>query len=546
MSAHPPSSSPPSERQQAYLEQLFDVTPEGLVLLDEHDRVLRVNPEFLAMFGLEQEEIFGRPVNDLIIPPSHVAEAERITRQACAGNRVEVETVRRRRDGSLVDVSLLAAPIRLRDGQIGVAAVYRDITRRIAAERGRERLHQREHLLAKAGAALAETLDYRTTFANVARLVVPTIADYCLIDEMDESGSLRRIALAHADPGRETMLYQDAYHPPDADATLHPTVAVARSGEPVLVDDVTPAGLDRLAHEPEHRTALERLGLRSYMIVPLIARKRTLGTLTLAFAESGRRYWPEDLPLAQELARRAAAAVDNARLYAQAQVAISARERMIAIVSHELRNPLGSILLDATSMLEDAIPPDAVERAERIVAGVERMDRMITDLLDVSRISSGGVPVSLGPVAVDPLVATALGMQRSLAAARGVVLELATPVAGLWVRADRERLLQVFTNLFANALRLTPASGRVEVRVRPGHDEVSFEIADTGPGIPPEHLPHLFDPFWQVPGRGGGGSGLGLAIARGIVEAHRGRIWVESSVGEGTTFYFTVPAVPES
>lgn len=549
---------------QAYLEQLFEIAPEGIVLLDGADRVLRANPEFLRMFGLRAEQAVGAPINQLIIPEELRAEAEEFTARVSRDEPLDVQTVRLHRDGRRIHVSLLATPLRLPDGSAGGVAIYRDISDEVTARGARARLLRRERaaraaaeqaeqralLLVEVGTMLDQSLDYEEGFQRIARKVVPTLADYCLIDEVEEDGGLRRVALAHVDAEREAMLYRDHRHPPDADPKLHPTVQVARTGRPILVSEVDDAALDLLAHAPEHRAGLTWLDLRSYLIVPLTARGRTLGTITLAMAGSGRRYRSRDLAPVEEVARRAALALDNARLYGQAREAVAAREQLLATVSHDLRNPLGSILLDVTSILElypeGALPPEVVERLERVARAVEGSDRMIEDLLDVTRMESGRLPIRLTPLAVEDLLARAVGAQRARADKERIALVASREPECYRVLGDSARLQQVFANLLGNALRLTPAGGEIRISATRDGDFVRFTVTDTGPGIAPADLPHLFKPYWQGTGGRRGGGGLGLAIARGIVEAHGGRLWAEASEGAGARFVFTLGCEAES
>ena len=450
---------------------------------------------------------------------------------------------------ALDDVAASAADALARRGETRTAArgsaLQRERTARALAEAGEKRYA----FLAEAGALLDSSLDYQSSFQKLARLVVPALADYCLIDEAVPDGGLRRIARAHVDPAKETILYENAYHAPpaeEAELSRHPVMRVIRTGIPLLVSDFTQADVEVIAHDDDHRHRLRALDLRSYIIAPLAARGRVLGAITLAASgESGRRYRATDVALAEEVARRAAMAIDNARLYTLAQQAIRDREAVLAVVSHDMRNPLASILLNAT-MLLDMSPVGSLgdwmqDSLSHIVQSVEQTERLITDLLDVARMEEGG-GISVERAAVDarPLVDTAVRMLQPLAQARGV--ELARePGGALPVLADSDRVLQVLGNLIGNALKFTDDGGHVRVSAHSYGDEQWFSVTDTGIGIPEEEQPFVFDRFRQV-GRDRRGVGLGLPIARGIVEAHAGRIWLDSRPGMGTTVYFTLPA----
>ena len=448
---------------------------------------------------------------------------------------------------ALDDVAAAAAVElrRLRDTRGGAGdELERERAARAQAEAGEKRFA----FLAEVSALLDASLDYETTFQKLARLVVPVLADYCLIDEAEPDGGLRRIARAHVDPEKEQILYTNTQHPPEADEedlARHPVLRVIRSGLPLLVADFTPEMVGVIAHDDDHRARLGVLDLKSYIIAPLAARGRVLGAITLAASDSGRRYRAADVALAEEVARRAALAIDNARLYTLAQQAIRAREAVLAVVSHDLRNPLASILLNASMLLDMApgglLEPWMEDNLRQVIGSVEQTNRLITDLLDVSRMEeSGGIPLDRSPVDARNLVALAVRMLQPLAAAREVALE-AEPGVPLPVVADADRVLQVLWNLVGNAVKFTDAGGRVRVTAgsRPG--ERWFAVEDTGIGIAHEDQAHVFDRFRQV-GGDRRGVGLGLPIARGIVEAHGGRISLESTLGAGTTVTFTLPA----
>ncbi|HEV7590248.1 MAG TPA: GAF domain-containing sensor histidine kinase [Longimicrobium sp.] len=451
---------------------------------------------------------------------------------------------------SLEDVAAAAAAELLRGGR-GDGERSSELDRERAARAHAEAAEKRFAFLAEVSALLDASLDYATSFQKLARLVVPALADYCLIDEAEPNGGLRRIARAHADPEKEQILYTNTQHPPeadDADLARHPVLRVIRTGMPLLVSDFTPDMVGVIAHDDDHRGRLAQLDLKSYIIAPLAARGRVLGAITLAASDSGRRYRAPDVALVEEVARRAALAIDNARLYTIAQQAIRAREAVLAVVSHDLRNPLASILLNASMLLDMApggtLEPWMEDNLRQVVGSVEQTNRLITDLLDVSRMEeSGGIPLDRSPVDARPLVAVAVRMLHPLAVARGVSLA-AEPGEPLPVLADSDRLVQVLWNLIGNAVKFTDAGGEVRVSAgRGGDGAVWFAVADTGVGIAPEHQPYVFDRFRQV-GSDRRGVGLGLPIARGIVEAHGGRIWLESTLGAGTTVHFTLPAIP--
>jgi signal transduction histidine kinase len=270
----------------------------------------------------------------------------------------------------------------------------------------------------------------------------------------------------------------------------------------------------------------------------------------LVVSESGRGYDADDLALAELLARRAALAVENARLFLHAQEATRARDEMLAVVAHDLRNPLSTITMGASLLLEGtAEHPERTEEHQHHLAiicrSAERMNRLIEDLLDVTRMESGGIRLEPRPEAVGPLLDEGLGMLEPIASAQGLRLEREIGGELSPIRVDATRFLQVVSNLVGNAIKFTPRGGRIVIGARSRGREVHFSVSDTGPGIQPEQLPHIFGRFWQARAADRRGIGLGLSIAKGIVDAHGGQIWVESAPGEGSTFHFTVPQAEE-
>lgn len=279
----------------------------------------------------------------------------------------------------------------------------------------------------------------------------------------------------------------------------------------------------------------ERPGAWSAMHVALAARGHVLGVLTFVSTTPERVYGPADLFLAEEIGRRAALALDNARLYAAAQEAVRARDVMLGFVAHDLRDPLHSMLMHVHRSRQSL---DALHR------NADWMLRLVKDLLDVSRLDGGALALERTSIAADQILGEVLEARRPAAAQAAIDLQ-ADGERGLpCVWANHDRLLQVLDNLVQNALKFTPRGGRVMLSAKHDDCAVLFAVTDSGIGIAPDDIPHVFDRFWQARTVAGRGAGLGLAIAKSVVEAHGGRIWVDSSPGRGSTFYFTVPVAP--
>jgi signal transduction histidine kinase len=411
------------------------------------------------------------------------------------------------------------------------------------AREAAERSQERAAFLAEASRVLASSFDTSTTLAQLARLAVPALADLCIVDLVDADGRFRQAGAAHVDAEKEGMIRAQAPGEPIDRHFLAPLFA---TGEPVLIAEVPASFMDEIAGGGRMRALLGTLGPRSAMVLPLRPGDRPIGAITLVSSESGRRYGAEDLELATELAHRAALAVENARLFAQAQSALRARDEMLAVVAHDLRNPVSTIVL-GSDLLLDTTPEDAAHAFQRrhlstVKRAAQRMNRLIQDLLDVSRVAGG--KLALAPQEEDAvmLLKESSAMLRPLAEARGITFHVSAGTELPRLTMDSARVMQVISNLVGNAVKFTPEGGAVTLGAEWSGSEVRISVADTGPGISPEQLPHVFGRFWQADDADQRGLGLGLSIARGIVEAHGGRIWVESEPGEGSTFHFTLPA----
>lgn len=414
-------------------------------------------------------------------------------------------------------------------------------TAREKAERG----ERRAAFLAEASRVLATSFDSQTTLSRLAQLAVPCLADLCMIDLADGAGGFRRVGLAYDDPDGQSLLSDRESAGPPTVRPDDPFTRLMAEGEPLLFPEFPEDLIGTGGGEGDPPDVWTRIRPRSLVAAPLVSSSgQTLGGLALVAAASGRRYEADDLTLAEELAHRAALAIDNARLFDEAQQALRARDEVLAVVAHDLRNPLNTIDLAAALLLETAPESSQTKHLEIVSRSAKRMDALIQDLLEVTRLESGRLKIELRPAHVGPLLREAAAMLRPLATARSIELEVEVDDTMRPVLMDSARILQVISNLVGNAIKFTPADGSIRLGCQRTERDVRFTVADTGAGIPPEQLPHVFGRFWQANGSDRRGIGLGLSIARGIVEAHGGAIWVESTLGDGTTFSFTLPLAP--
>ncbi|WP_437727500.1 ATP-binding protein [Sorangium sp. So ce861] len=424
--------------------------------------------------------------------------------------------------------------------------------RRAAEAAERERALELPRFLDAASVVLADSLDYPTTLARVAQLAVPVLADFCLVDLLDEDeGTFRRVSVACADPSQAALAEEARRFAPVFDGNCaHPPIRVLSEREPVLVEDFTDEHMRAIAQDEAHLRVIRAMGGRSYMCVPLGRRGRLFGTLTFIAAQSGRRYSREDLAAAEELARRCALAVDNARLYQDAQSAIALRDEFLSIASHELKTPLTPLSLQIQILTRRApeLCPDKerlawlTDRLGLVRRQGERLRRLVDNLLDISRISAGRLALELEPVRLSEIVRQVVtrfheGGEVAESGSR-VTVSAGDDGAGNW---DRLRLEQVVDNLVSNALKYGQGEP-IEIAVDSAGSSATLTIADHGIGIAPEHLGRIFGRFERaVSARHYGGLGMGLYITRQLVEALDGSIEVSSVLGEGSTFKVTLP-----
>jgi len=463
---------------------LFDNALEGMLLAMPNGNIVAANAVACRMLGRTEADLQKLAREDLtVMDDAASAFFDRRDREGRSRGRLTL----RRADGSTLAADASSTIVDAPEGtRVHVRLV--DVT-----EDARER--RTLEILAKAGRVLGESLDIKETLQRLLSLVVPELADIAAVDLL-ESAESHRFVVAHRDPTSQAELVKEE---------------LARAST---------------------------LGTKSYVSVPLIARGRTLGALTLASTGGVPAYDEHGLELATALAHRAALAVDNAFTHAAALQATRLRDDVLEIVSHDLKNPLNTIKLSAGSLARhsDAEEIPVLRRA------VERAERLIKDLLLVAKMDLAKISLDRGPTSVQAILDGVVALHEGAAAAKSLAL-VSTVEGQLDVVVDRHRVAQMLDNLVANAIQITE-SGSVELRARVVGPSLVIEVKDTGPGITPDVLPHVFDRFWQSAHAGRASAGLGLAIARGIAQAHGGDITIETAIGRGTTFTASLPIAP--
>ena len=539
---------------EARFAGIVGISADAIVSVDESQRIVFFNAGAEKVFGYRATEVLGEPLSFLLPPRVRELHTGHVTQFAHGavparhmGARSPIEG--RRKSGEIFPAEASISQVDLGGAKL-FTAVLRDVTERArllaAANEARaaaEAAETRARFLAEAGAALDQSLDYETTLATLASLVVPFLADCSIIDVLDAGGNVQRVGLAHVDPAMRGVVEQLRTYPRATDRPFITRRAIT-TGEIERVDHVTREIILALSQDEDHFGIASALAPASFIVIPLRVREHVIGAMAFLRCGTPRPYADGELALASELARRAAQAVENARLYGAARSAIRARDDVLAVVSHDLRNPLSAISMCTTTLLEQPPADDAMRREmlDMVQQSVEWMHRIIQDLLDIASIEAGKLSVHRGRTPVAEIQALARPSLEALTSNHRFDFSIApgTPA----VEADSDRLAQVLVNLVGNSAKFTPPQGEISVRVAPdGERRVRFTVRDAGSGIPAGDLPHVFDRFWHARGTARtAGSGLGLAIAKGIVEAHQGEIWAESVVGIGSTFSFTIPS----
>ena len=389
--------------------------------------------------------------------------------------------------------------------------------------------------LYQASATLGARRDADGRLQTLAEICIPDLADWAIVDAWD-GRQLRRVAVTHFDPSQAALAEKIRGWTDLASERGH-TRAI-QTGETESAPELIAPLRRRIeaASDDDHEVRLLReTGAKSYLVVPLRADAGIVGAITVLFAGSGRRYLPEEVAFAEDLCRRAASAVEHARVLGEQERLVSQMQSLLSVVSHDLRNPLSSVLLTTALLMQNA-DPKARKHAGLIQSNADRMLRLVNDLLDLASLNAGRLEVTKKQESVEAILEDSLNVLRPLAAEKGIDL-VARPASGD-VSCDRGRVQQIFSNLVGNAIKFSAPEGRVTMSARKDGDRVRFEVTDTGPGIATVDLGRLFDRFWQNDRGDRRGIGLGLSIAKGLVEAHGGQIGVESTVGAGSTFWF--------
>ena len=526
-------------REREY-KTLTENIPEVIARLDAQSRHLYINPAIQPLTGLSPADIIGKTIEE-ITPEPEVASLWR-KRLAVAFDTkqpVQFEYTYPTRAGIRNLTTQLVPELDHNGVVVSVISMTTDVTARVQAEE-----HQR--FLAEVSTRLVESLDFDSTLLSLAHLMVETIADGCVIDLLTSHGTLQRICAVTKNPERMRMVEElNARFPAPVGR-----VAALRTGRPQLVRRVSDAWLEQFAVSNEHLQLLRDVDMCSCMYLPLNARGRTLGVLTLVSHDGTRLYDERDLAFSEEVAQRAALVIDNARLYQEAHDASMAKSAFLATMSHELRTPLNAILGYAELMelgIAGSVTPQQSQQLERISASAWHLLTVIEEILTFSRVEAGREEVRVENVNVKEIAQEAGSMIEPAAARKGIEFVLETPDVGATLRTDRGKLRQILLNLLSNAVKFTE-TGRITCSAMALDQGARFVVQDTGPGIAPQHVSRVFEPFWQATQgatRRAGGTGLGLTVSRQLAQLLGGDVELVSELGVGSTFTVTLPSARE-
>jgi len=446
---------------------------------------------------------------------------------------VQYETKRLTKNGDISDVSITVSPIIDVHGKItGASKVARDIT-------SQKRIEQQQEFLIQASGVLGSSIDYEITLKSLAKLIIPYLADYCRIVVLDENQEIKEITVNHRDP-TQLSLVKELYNAYKDNKNTSGVGKIVKTGNSEYLTKITPTIL-KTANEKTLKL-VEKLHLESYMEVPMKIGNRVIGVITFSSTSTDRHYTKDDVLFAEELARRAALAIDNARHYKASQQAVALRDEFISIASHELKTPLTSLkmyLQVTKKQLEDTGAD--VRNLDKMNTQVNKLTNLIEDLLNVSRFQSGMLAYNDSLFSLNELISEVVDTIKPSAPNHTIHIQgkIKQPVWG-----DRDRINQVITNLLTNAIKYSPNGDRVLVTITPEKDVAVVTVQDFGIGIDKHHLIKLFDRFYRVNDakeKTFPGLGLGLYISNEIIKRYGGTMTVTSAKNVGSQFSFTLP-----
>ena len=527
------------ERNEERFRALIQHSADAIQLLSAEGNILYSSDSIERVLGYKPEEILGAGAAPYLHPDDLPLFLERFTSLLqTPGGQVTLEYRVKHKNGSWAWIEATGSNY-LHDPHIqAIVGNFRNITQR-------KQVEERQRLLNEASEKLVSSLDHQITLQEIVQLLVPSMADYCRIALLDNQQQIKEIVVNHIEPEKIALVRELYEQYKDRASSSHGLQRLLETGQSELIPVVTPEVIAPLAQEnPAVLPIIDALDLTSYMGTPLIVHDRVIGAITFSSIQPQRRYTNEDLAFVEELARRIALTLDNARLYQEAQKAIALRDDFISIASHELRTPVTSLKLYV-----QAVQKQLVRRGEdhlassftKMDAQLDKLTLLIRDLLNVSRIELGKLDFQKDLFDLNGVIKETLEQIQPTTSKHAIRIEgkIDQPVWG-----DKDRIGQALTNLLTNAIKYSPQADTIIVRVTAAQDAAVVSVQDFGIGIEKEHTNHLFDRFYRVNDpeeKTYPGLGIGLYIANEIIKRHDGTLSVESEKGQGSVFSFTLP-----
>lgn len=526
-------------RSEKKFRGLLEQYQDAIVIVDKHGTIEFVNNQFKSKFGYDPGEVIGKPL-ELLLPErfkmKHVGH--RIKYMAHPVSRpmgIGLDLFAQRKDGTEFPVDISLVPFETEKGMVFTAFI-RDLS-------DRKRYEAQQKFLADTSVLLSENIDFDKRLVNMVNLCIPFLADYAILYISEKNRFIPKVSL-HVEKFRMKDLESLA-----SSLFLKPEISPYRAGaitetmEPLHIENVTEFFLQTITPGEDEFKMFYALNPKALLFVPLVARERIIGVFVLVMSSSERKFSEDDIKFIELVGYRMSLSIDNSNLYHEAQQAIREREDVLSIVSHDLRNPLSAIK-SGFQLVNIFAKANEHEKLNKLVSTLTEasnfMERLINDLLDFSKIQQGVLPVKLEEVSVKKLIEDVIQSVITKAKEKSIDLTYKIPENDSMLICDPYRIKQVLNNLIGNAIKFTPEKGKIVLSVKDQMENFYFSVSDSGPGIPENNLPHIFERYWQEKKTAHLGTGLGLFISKGIVDAHNGRIWAESKIGQGSEFQFEI------
>jgi signal transduction histidine kinase len=528
---------------EARFRDVIENNADAIVVVDRTGIVRFANRAATELFRGRQEKLIGSSFGFPLV----AGETTELDILSGGSPRIaEMRVVQSEWQGRPASIASLRDVTERRQSEQNARALIREQTARNAAEAAAHRLR----FLLESSTLLAASLDQATILSHLARLCAREIADWAIVFCTDDSGRLRRLEVSGRDPTCTELardLESAAFEPNES----HPVTRALKTRQPLLMPTVDEDLITSIAQDAQQLELIRQLRAESLMIVPMLAHERELGVLVLVSSDPGRRFAEQDLALAEDIAARAALAIENARLYGEVKGANETKADFLAVLSHDLRTPLTAII-GYSDLLDIGIPEPLPQKAhghvQRIRTSARHLLYLLNELLAFARLDAGHEDLRLVDVDARTIARDVATVIEPLAHARGLEFVLDLGEVPLLLHTDPDKLRQILLNLLGNAVKYTER-GEVRMEIRSRGQDAEFRVRDSGVGIAPEHLSRIFEPFWQVDSSQrslGGGTGLGLSVVRRLATLLQGEVSVESTPGQGTTFTLWLPGLEHS